>query len=316
VKNKQDGVVTKLPISKSDWNRIKRKLDTLSDGKKTINFQVLYSILFSIAGTTFISYIQILILDESYPNWLHIVFISLLCISLFIAIIFLRLSSRLKHNQYIDLREIVTDMNEIEHYCDTYSELKKSNGNSNIIIFEDNCENLNGWNTYNKGKIDLIKNSLNGTFCIRKYGSGDPNGAYKIIGDKFKVGFKMTVLIFSPEERQNATADRLSLENESFNGYGFCINPIARFCALEGRKNGQSTGVFSMVEFIIPNNRWYIVEFFLAENWYAEIKIYDTSKSMICKSNYTFKQEIVTFDRVAIHGGVNYNIDNILIERT
>jgi len=293
---------------------MKREIETIS--KKSIDYKTIYSIFYTISITALFAYIPIVLYNNTdTPNFIHIIFISVFFTTLLLGIVMSIIDNKAQHNQKISLQNVVMDMNEIENYIEKNTTLTDETEKPNDIIFIDECEELIGWKQYLSGKVDLDNFSLNGQFSLKKTGNGDPNGAYKIIGSKFKIGYKLIALIYSPENRKSAKADRIAIEDENFNGYGFNVTPNNKNCQIELRKNGKSIAGYALKEFNIAKNRWYKVEFTVYKNWYSELKIFDTEEQLLCETKHTFDSEYTSFDRISIHGGVNYNVDSLRIER-
>lgn len=99
-------------IRKFDWSRIKRKVD--NTGKKVnIDFKLFYSILYGVGGSAGLSIIPIAFADK-LPSWVTPLYVIITLFSVGIAIILTVMDSKVKKNKEIDLKEIITEMEEVE----------------------------------------------------------------------------------------------------------------------------------------------------------------------------------------------------------
>lgn len=99
-------------IRKFDWNRIRRKL-TSTKNKKTVDFKLIYSILYGVAGSAGLSIIPVLYAD-GLPSWVTPLYILTTIFSLGVAIVLTVINKNNVENSKVDLNEIETEMNEIE----------------------------------------------------------------------------------------------------------------------------------------------------------------------------------------------------------
>ena len=99
-------------IRKFDWNRIRRKL-TSTQNKKSVDFKLIYSILYGVAGSAGLSIIPVLYAD-GLPDWVTPLYILTAIFSLGVAIVLTVINKNNDENSKVDLDEIETEMNEIE----------------------------------------------------------------------------------------------------------------------------------------------------------------------------------------------------------
>lgn len=187
--------------------------------------------------------------------------------------------------------------------------------NTSETVFVDTFETFTGWVTVNSGAISQSSAQVyQGSFSAIKTTADDPNGAYKLLNSTVDRNYLLEAWIFSVEPRIGGGADRISIVNSSGNGYGFNASPSA--FSLDVRTSYSSTTV-SGSTWTKPSNAWYRVLFRAFPNNTFGISMFDAAGAQLVE--HTFSSIDTThlgpFDRVAILGGRNYHVDNLIVQR-
>ncbi len=186
------------------------------------------------------------------------------------------------------------------------------------LIFEDDFTSDKGWQQYRNGTIEIKQGtSRSHGKALKKDKNADPDGGYLQIGQVFKNGFCFSGWIYSPKERgQNAWGDRLAIEGENFDGYGFAIAQSLGRVEIERRDGGvEAVCISERVIFSPPKESWYRFEFIRLENGEMSLYLYDLSGAKLAQV-FANDKKYNSFDRVAVHGGYPYYVDNLQIKNT
>lgn len=187
------------------------------------------------------------------------------------------------------------------------------------LEFYDDFEEFKGWNKYGNG---IVKQSTDfyysGKFSLKKDINGDPHGGFKKIGINLFFedvkGFIFTGKIYRPTIATTSLGDRLAIEDDKFNGYGFCINHSRDTIFIERRDRGKFK-VISPINNINPlKDRWYGFEFHMRKEGKFILLIKDDIGGQIINVNSFIDNKYSSFNQVAVHGGFPYYIDDIKIE--
>jgi len=98
-------------IRRIDWERIKRMVD--NPNQKEISYDIFYSILFGVAGSSGVSIIPIAF-ATNLPSWVTPAYVIMTISCLTIGIVFKIIDSKTTSNKKIKIDEIRTEMDEIE----------------------------------------------------------------------------------------------------------------------------------------------------------------------------------------------------------
>jgi hypothetical protein len=184
-----------------------------------------------------------------------------------------------------------------------------------VTVFTDTFETFSGWVTVNSGVVSQSSaQAYEGSFSAIKTTNDDPNGAYKLLNETVSRNYLLEAWIYSVDPRAGGNADRISIVNASGNGYGFSMG-ISSF-SLDTRSSYSATQT-SGGSWTKPSNEWYKVSFrAFPDNTFA---IYTSNSLGEQLATHTFSTPDNThlgpFDRVAILGGRNYHIDNLVVKR-
>ena len=181
-------------------------------------------------------------------------------------------------------------------------------------IFSDDFELWTGWNNYGLGTVSWSTAVAHGGVAsLKKDGNNDPNGGYKLLGQTIGLDVELEGWIYRPSPWSGGGADRLAIEDSSFNGYGFQISHDNNYAYIERRDSGSPTTLGSSVSFNPPENAWYKFLFQMLCGGKFNLYIYDQNLNLLASitnvSDTTYNQ----FDRVVVHGGYEYYVDDLIV---
>ena len=186
------------------------------------------------------------------------------------------------------------------------------------LLLYDDFKVYKGWENYLSGGLALNPNfSYRGDFSLEKLGNPDPNGGYKELTKPAKLGILFSGSIYSPSERGNGTtgfADRLAVEDEKFNGYGFAVAHGINRLIIE-RRDGGNPQDLAYVDFEPPREQWYHFQFYMRSSSRFDLEIYDSSLNLIADVRDIQDRTYNLFDRVVIHGGFPYYVGYLKVEK-
>lgn len=121
--------------------------------------------------------------------------------------------------------------------------------------------------------------------------------------------------IYHPDEETGAESDRLAIENSDYNGYGFTVGHRNDKVWIERRVDGKSKPIKdAIVDVAAPKDQWFRFEFFVESDGYLRLALYDSSGQRIGDVAAQGAAEYSEFDRVTIHGGYPYYVDELKID--
>ena len=198
-----------------------------------------------------------------------------------------------------------------------YHRYKPSKSKPNLLFY-DNFDDDIGWESYGMGKVKKSdEKSWRGQYSLKKDTNSDPNGGYKLIGKKLKAPFIFSGWLYRPDIEDGRWADRLAIEDENNNGYGFSVGHGRKITAIERRDKGTAhSEVLNFKRIAPPLSSWYHFMMCFGLNGKLSLSIHDASgiylvDSIECKDN-SYKE----FDRIVVHGGYPYYIDDLKIITT
>ena len=148
--------------------------------------------------------------------------------------------------------------------------------------------------------------------CLKKESPNDPHGCFKILPKKIEGNFCFSGWLFSEKERHSVgVANRLALEDSSFSGYGFLVNHGDGRLCIERRDRAQAVHLSNIKQISPPIEKWYKFELKKKKN-IITLSIMDDMGNEIEKIS-TLDDTFTSFDRVVVHGGSPYYIDDIEI---
>jgi len=173
-----------------------------------------------------------------------------------------------------------------------------------------------GWNQYLGGRVSHSKEvrPRTGEYCLKKEQGNDPHGGYRIIGKSIGLGFIFSGWIYRPSGKHGGKGDRLGIEDAEFNGYGFSIAHGVKFAAIERRDKGKAVEISKRIHINPPEDTWYQFEFHSSND--GEFVLYlNNSKGDRLVEIPALDSTYNRFDRIVIHGGQPYFVDNVRIVR-
>lgn len=184
------------------------------------------------------------------------------------------------------------------------------------VLFEDDFQEFEGWETLGEGiVVQSGENVHSGEHSLKKKGAADPNGGYKLLKHSVGSGFALTGWIYHPSQRSGAPADRLAVEDNQFNGYGFCITDSCTRMWIERRDRLTPVTIGEQRTVSLSTDTWYRFAFYVRGDNTLGIYIYDDLGKEIEKIDGVRDQRYKEFDRVAVHGGAHYYVDELRISR-
>ena len=184
------------------------------------------------------------------------------------------------------------------------------------ILFYDNFHKSTGWIDRGEGKVSITdERAYSLKTCLKKDGDYDPHGGYKEIGKEISPGFIFSGWIYAPTERgKDAHGDRIAIEDKEFNGYGFAVVHGGKFIEIERRENGvnQSIDGHKRKHFSPPVDQWYWFKFSIDRDGNIVLSLFDSSLTNIV-SIQALDTKYTEFDRIVIHGGYPYYVDELKI---
>ena len=186
------------------------------------------------------------------------------------------------------------------------------------VIFWDDFSTDKGWQQYGKGTVSIqqgISKSLGK--ALKKDENNDPDGGYICTEKKFASGFCFSGWVYSPSKRgKDAWGDRIAIEGDNFNGYGFAIAQSLGWAEIERRDGGNNAiQISERVRFNPPKESWYRFEFLCLKSGEMTLYVYDSFGGKLVE---VFAKDIsyYSFDRITVHGGYPYYIDDLSIKIT
>jgi hypothetical protein len=206
------------------------------------------------------------------------------------------------------------------YFCDVTASSNSSG--QNTFIFFDNFEDndVSDWTTYQSGNVTAANDpgaptGITSNYSLEKISYSDPHGGWKAIGTTLNTGAQGYILsgrIFRPSGYGGGAADRLAIEDNSFNGYGFVTNHSNNL-SIERRDGGTGTTIGAQTSDDPPEDSWYKFSFLLMPGGTFDLYYYDIDDtslwSLINRSDATYS----SFDRITVHGGYEYYVDDLRI---
>jgi hypothetical protein len=180
----------------------------------------------------------------------------------------------------------------------------------------DNLETANGWQQYLNGQVSLTEEIAPyvGSYCVKKDSNNDPHGGFKRLKKTVALGFIFAGYIYRPSEYGGGAGDRIAIEDNEFNGYGFAVAHGFNFIVIERRDGGGATEISQKISIIPPKNQWY--KFELHTSIDGKLALYlDTSSGQRLGTVTAVDSTYSQFDRITIHGGYPYYLCGLKITK-
>jgi hypothetical protein len=181
------------------------------------------------------------------------------------------------------------------------------------VMFQDRT--FDSWQQYRNGKVSQSQEQVHrGTYSLKKHHASNPHGGFKEMDNPIGLGVIFSGWIYRPTQRGGGQADRLAVEDSNFNGYGFAVDHLKNVVYIERRKDGTHNRLGSGVKVDPPMDQWYRFEFYMKRGGQFELRLYNHSGDELVTVPDVPDQAYSSFDRVVVHGGCPYYIDDLRIE--
>ena len=182
-------------------------------------------------------------------------------------------------------------------------------------IFYDDFEGTS-WQNYERGEVVIItKFAHTGNSCLKKDKNSDPHGGFKRLEQKTELGIVLSGWIFSPSRSTGGLGDRIAVEDEKFNGYGFTVAHNSNLIWIDRRDKGVATVIGSQINCPVHMGKWYQFKFYMRIGGKFDLRLYDDSGREFFYTKDISDNKYNKFDRVVVHGGYPYYIDELKIEK-
>ena len=182
------------------------------------------------------------------------------------------------------------------------------------LIFFDNIGDTSSWNKHGEGEVyKSAEYSWSEKYSLKKDKHSDPHGGYKMIGKKITRPFIFSGWIYRSDIDRDRGADRLAIEDENYNGYGFCISHSTRTISIERREGGIGTFAINSGQPTPPLDKWYHFQFYIGSSGRLFLSLSDHSGIRIIGDVSGKDKKYKSFDRIVVHGGYPYYIDDVKI---
>ncbi len=181
------------------------------------------------------------------------------------------------------------------------------------LVFEDDFSDWSGWNIYGSGDVEHSdEQAQTGTHSLKKTTNNDPDGGYKILGSSVGRDYLFKGWIYRPSGYSGGTQDRISVSDDNFNGYGFAITGDE--IRVERRDEGSATNISSgTATWDRTEGEWYKFVFYPDSDNTFTLTIYDDEGDEQASVTSNTDNNYSSFDRIVIHGGHEFYVDNILL---
>ncbi|MFP3861142.1 MAG: hypothetical protein ACLFUW_09995 [Bacteroidales bacterium] len=185
------------------------------------------------------------------------------------------------------------------------------------LHFSDDFSDFEGWSRFLEGNVIHSDDySYVGRFSLKKTGFNEPNGGFKKIS-KIRRGFVFSGWIYRPSKTEGGPADRLAIEDDKGNGYGFIIRHENNSFIMGIEKRTGGVSVESLKAAIVNSEPlidvWYNFNLHITKRAKIVLTI-DCEKKRLANiqaEDFEFR----SFQRIAVHGGYIYYVDSLKVRR-
>ena len=185
-----------------------------------------------------------------------------------------------------------------------------------VFIFFDDFETWSGWYKYGYGNVYQDTTYVyQGSYSLKKGDYCDPNGGYKLIGKTITVSSTLGIAVeawdYRPESLgTDCPVDRFGIEDSNFNGYTTVISRYGGDLGIDVRTGGRPTPHTIPVPLgSVP----YFVRLIIFAGKQI-IQLYSDPEMKTLVAQYSISDSSYTsFDRVVVHGGRPYWLDNLRV---
>lgn len=173
-------------------------------------------------------------------------------------------------------------------------------------LLRDDGSSTDEWEALGEGEVVLASEcpGSNGP-CLQKVGSGDPNGGFRKLEEPAIRPLTLTAWILHPSTRGGGPADRVALESEAGDGYGFCLTQRGTALWIE-RRDEQKPLALAKKSVQLLEDTWYRYVLRMGAGGCVELRVFDEGGHEVEQILGTVDSTHTTFDRVTIRGGAEY----------
>lgn len=184
------------------------------------------------------------------------------------------------------------------------------------VLFSDDIEKYSGWENYMSGTVKQSDDFVyKGKFSLKKDKNSDPHGGFKRLEKQTELGIVLSGWIYRPSESTGGLGDRLAVEDEKFNGYGFTVAHNSNLIWIDRRDEGKSTVIGSPIKCPVQMDKWYQFRFYMKIGGKFDLRLYDNSGKEFFYTKDISDIKYSKFDRLVVHGGYPYYIDELKLEK-
>lgn len=205
-------------------------------------------------------------------------------------------------------------LNNIKKYERNFGKITEDK--SSGIIFLDDFEDEFKWEVYGEGKVVRSSEIVHsGKSSLKKINRGDPHGGFRNLEKPTHLNILFSGWIYRPSESSTSLGDRLAIEDNNFNGYGFCINHNNNTAHIERRDKGRAKPISKRLNLPALMDQWYKFLFYMKKDGIFTLKLFNKKKDLILELESNIDKGFGFFNRVVVHGGYPYYIDDLKIEK-
>jgi len=180
-------------------------------------------------------------------------------------------------------------------------------------VFADSCATADGWEAIGEGRVVAMSDCPGRSRpCLRKDSGGDPSGAFKSMDVQLSRGFVFDAWLYHCSDRTAGPADRLAVEDDDFNGYGFCLTSGGRSLWIE-RRDQKKPVVLSKEAVNLAPNTWYRFRLALERDSTITLHVFDHTNAEVAFVAPIEDRTHMLFERIAIHGGGPFYVRDLSI---
>ncbi len=198
--------------------------------------------------------------------------------------------------------------------------LPLSNATSTFVFYDDFEDNdISDWTTYASGLLSVYSGGVDGsTYSVEKHTNTDPNGGYIA----YTPSLSDFEFIFNTNKHAvgSGAQTRLGIEDSSYNGYSIQLTDPAggagNLC-IETRTAGTGSNCNIATQAVSTSmNTWYEMRFRRYGTNNLEVDFMDADGLVLLQSTSGTDSTYTSgFDRVIIHGGEPFLIDDVRLRK-
>lgn len=183
-------------------------------------------------------------------------------------------------------------------------------------VLSESFDTFTGWVTVNSGTVTQSSaQAYEGTYSALKSTANDPSGAYKLLSEPVQRNFVLSAWMYSVDPRAGGGADRISIVDASGNGYGYRDGTTATGVEVRNAYVGSNI-LGTATTWTRPSNAWYKIVMTARSDNTFDVETYDNTGTFLAAySSPADTTHTGSFDRVAILGGNDYHVDNLVVKR-